>query len=168
MVLIGLGANLSSKIGGPRATLEAALTRMSQLGVIIEQQSSWYRTSPVPASDQPDFVNAVASVRTELPPEDLLKTLRAIEIEFGRVRQEKWEARAIDLDLLAYDDLQILETPQTGEQTLQIPHPRLQERRFVLQPLAEIAPLWVHPTLGKTARELLAELGGEESCEALG
>jgi 2-amino-4-hydroxy-6-hydroxymethyldihydropteridine diphosphokinase len=158
MILIALGSNLPSPVGPPRDTVEAALARMGELGIEIVARSHWYRTSPVPPSGQPDFVNGVVAVRTTLGPHELLATLHRIEAELGRTRAQKWEARVLDLDLLAYDDKLILEELQNNGQSIQIPHPRLHERRFVLVPLAEIAPEWVHPARGQTARELLAGL----------
>lgn len=167
MILIALGANLPSKMGGPRETLEAAVRRMGERGIEVVARSHWYRTSPVPASDQPDFVNGVIAVRTGLGPQDLLATLHQIEAELGRTRAQKWEARVLDLDLLAYDDRLILEELQTDGQSIQIPHPRLHQRRFVLVPLAEIAPDWVHPALGERAVDLLAGLAGGDRVEIL-
>jgi len=167
MILIALGANLPSKIGGPRETLEAALALMGEHGIKVVARSHWYRTSPVPASDQPDFVNGVIRVRTGLGPRELLKTLHHIEKELGRTRYQKWEARVLDLDLLAYDDKLILEELQTDGQSIQIPHPRLHQRRFVLAPLAEVATGWIHPRLGKTAEALLAELKDGDRVERL-
>jgi len=167
MILIALGANLPSKIGGPRETLEAALKRMGELGIEVVRRSRWYRTSPVPVSDQPDFVNGVVEVRTHLSPRDLLATLHRIEEELGRTRFQRWEARVLDLDLLAYDDKLILEKLQTDGQSIEIPHPRLHQRRFVLVPLAELAPDWMHPNLKKTAGELLSELGAGDRVESL-
>lgn len=167
MILIALGANLPSKIGGPRETLEAAICRMGERGIEVVARSHWYRTSPVPASDQPDFVNGVIAVRTGLGPHDLLATLHQIEAELGRTRAQKWEARVLDLDLLAYDDKLILEELQTDGESTQIPHPRLHQRRFVLVPLAEIAPDWVHPALGERAVDLLAGLSGGDQVEIL-
>ncbi len=167
MILIALGANLPSKMGGPRETLEAAIRRMGERGIEVVARSHWYRTSPVPASDQPDFVNGVIAVRTDLGPQELLAALHQIEAELGRTRAQKWEARVLDLDLLAYDDKLILEELQKDGQSIQIPHPRLHQRRFVLVPLAEIAPDWVHPALGERAAELLAGLSDADVVEML-
>lgn len=167
MILIALGANIPGPKGPPRATLEAALLRLDALGVAIKRRSRWYLTSPVPPSDQPDFVNGVAQVETALLPHELLATLHEVEKELGRTRRERWEARVLDLDLLAYNDKLILEKVQSNGQSLQIPHPRLHERRFVLAPLAEIAPGWVHPALGRTAADLLAALESGEKVEIL-
>ncbi len=168
MILIGLGANLPSKLGPPRVTLEAALDRLDEAGVKTLMRSHWYRTSPVPPSGQPDFVNGVVATETTLAPADLLTLLHQTEAALGRTRRERWEARILDLDLLAYHERCILERLQGSGQSIQIPHPRLHERRFVLVPLTEIAPDWVHPALGKTARELLDGLESAEQVETLG
>jgi 2-amino-4-hydroxy-6-hydroxymethyldihydropteridine diphosphokinase len=157
MILIGLGANLPSGAGAPAETLAAALAALEQEGVRIEKRSRFYRTAPVPASDQPDYVNAVAIVATSLDPKALLLLLQKIETRFGRVRGARNAARTLDLDLLAYDDC--VADGRDGPPIL--PHPRLHERGFVLVPLAEIAPNWRHPVLGLTPRALAESLPAE-------
>ena len=107
-----------------------------------------YRTKAV-GPPQPDYLNGCAILQVEMPPDVLLETLLAIEQQFGRVRQERWGARSLDLDLLLYNDL-IIDTPH-----LQIPHPRMKERAFVLIPLAEIAPDWVEPISGGVIKDLV-------------
>ena len=104
MILLGMGSNLPSAAGAPRATLEAALAALDQSGLRIVKRSRWYRSVPVPASDQPDFVNGVVAVETALEPAELLALLHRIEARFGRARREVNAARSLDLDLLAYDD----------------------------------------------------------------
>lgn len=162
MILIGAGGNLDSpSFGPPRETLTAALAALERESIKILARSSWYRSEPVPRSSQPWFVNAVLSVATELTACELLAVLQAIETDFGRIRTERDAARVLDLDLLAYD-AKVTQTP-----SLVLPHPRLHQRRFVLVPLAEIAPDWRHPMLGLTASELLARLSTEQQLERL-
>lgn len=148
-IYIALGANLPSRLGAPRETLEAALNMLSKKGVVIRQRSSWWRSAPLPASAQPDFINGVAEVETTLGPHELLALLHQIESDFGRIRGERWAARVLDLDLIDYRGLRI-----EGE-TLQLPHPRMQDRRFVLLPLQEIAPSWRHPVTGTGVEDLI-------------
>lgn len=164
MILIGLGGNLPSEVWGPpRRTLEAALEELGRRGVRVVKLSQWYETAPVPVSDQPWFVNAAARVETDLPPRELLDILHDLEQGFGRVRRARWEARIIDLDLLAYDDLVLPDAASwgRGEGAILLPHPRLHLRRFVLQPLFDIAPDWIHPVTGLTVARMLAGLPAE-------
>jgi 2-amino-4-hydroxy-6-hydroxymethyldihydropteridine diphosphokinase len=162
VILIGIGGNLeSARFGPPRDTLSAALEALKAERVRILTHSGWYRTEPVPLSDQPWFVNAVVSLATELGAEDLLIVLQAIERQFGRVRGEPNAPRILDLDILDYQGEVMNAT------SLVLPHPRLHERRFVLMPIAEIAPDWRHPILGLTAAQLLALLSSEQQIERL-
>ncbi len=158
MILVGMGANLEHPVyGAPLDSLEEAVRVLKKHGVKIIHQSSWYRTEPVPVSDQPWFVNAVLAVETKLDMSSFLSFLHEIEQGFGRVRDVKWEARVLDLDLLAYHEEITDNTDQTAGGV--VPHPFMQERAFVLAPLCEILPDWEHPLSKRSASELLAALG---------
>ena len=124
---IGLGSNL----GDPAANVRAAIDALSEVGTVTSR-SQLYRTKPWGRTDQPDFCNAAAIVETQLPPRELLEQLKALEQRLGRTPSERWGPRAIDFDILFYDGVSL------DESGLQLPHPRLFERAFVLVPLAEI------------------------------
>ena len=143
LAYVGLGANLGDREG----TIRAAVAELP--GVVAV--STLRETDPVGITDQPRFVNGVAALETELKPRELLDVLLAVERRLGRERGQRWGPRTIDLDLLLYGDEVVDETGLT------IPHPRLHERRFVLEPLADIAPKLVVPGYGRV-KDLLAKL----------
>lgn len=145
---VALGSNLGDKAGH----LRRALLLLLQNGIEVEKVSSFITTEPYGVTDQPQFLNGVCRVRTVLPPLELLRTLLAAERQLGRVRLRHWGERNIDLDLLLYEDV-LLDTPE-----LRLPHPDMQNRDFVLLPLAEIAPALQHPTLHKSMARLRDEL----------
>lgn len=148
MSAIALGSNL----GDSHETLEKTLTTINQTpGITLKSHSSWYKTAPI-GPLQPDYLNGCALLEVQLTPQELLKTLLNIEDQFGRVRTERWGPRTLDLDLLLFGDL-ILETPN-----LQIPHPRMTERAFVLVPLAEIAADWIEPVSQKAIAQLVEKV----------
>lgn len=163
MILIGLGANLPGRGGAPpRATLAWALGRLNALaGLRFRAVSRFWESAPVPPSDQPRYVNAVAAYAGGAGPEALLAALHAIEAEAGRVRGARDAARVLDLDLLDLDGL-----VRAGAPPL-LPHPRLGGRGFVLRPLAEVAPDWRHPASGTGIAALLAALPAGEDCRPL-
>jgi 2-amino-4-hydroxy-6-hydroxymethyldihydropteridine diphosphokinase len=148
--LIGLGSNL----GDRRAALQSALAQLSATtGVVVVKVSSFHETAPVGGPEgQGLFLNAAAALHTTLEPVPLLQLLLDIEARHGRVRTVRWGPRTLDLDLLLFDD-RIVNTPE-----LAVPHPRLAVRRFVLEPLAEIAPDAVNPVTQRTVIEMLADL----------
>lgn len=144
---IGLGSNL----GDRAANINSAIEFLGEVGRIVKA-SSLYATEPVGYAEQPEFLNAVVAVETEMIAADLLKACRSIEDRLGRRRTIRWGPRTIDIDILLLGE-EIVSLPD-----LMIPHPRMAERRFVLTPLVEIAPEAVHPLLHKTAAELLRGL----------
>jgi len=145
---IALGSNLGNS---PQILGQAVDSLAKTPGIHLLAQSHWYQTKAV-GPPQPDYLNGCVTLQTELEPHLLLKTLLAIEQQFGRERRERWGPRTLDLDLLLFDDL-ILNNPD-----LQIPHPRMNERAFVLVPLAEIAPDWVEPISGDMIADLIQKV----------
>ncbi|WP_293914117.1 2-amino-4-hydroxy-6-hydroxymethyldihydropteridine diphosphokinase [Deinococcus sp.] len=156
--LIALGANL----GDPLSALDWAAGEMRALGSVLAV-SSFHKTAPVGGPPgQPDYLNAALKLGTDLPPEALLSALLNLETRYGRVRRERWGARVLDLDLIAYGEL-ILDTPR-----LTLPHPRAWERAFVLGPLSEIAPEYPHPLTGQTVAAALSRLDVRDAEQADG
>ncbi len=153
---MSLGSNLEDRA----ASLRAALARLDGAGRLLAA-SALYETQPVDVPDQPWFLNCVASIETDMTPRELLNLALQVEAEMGRLRMRKKGPRKIDIDIVLFGD-RIVDEPG-----LKIPHPAMHQRRFVLEPLAEIAPEARHPELGKTARELLAELAGGQTVRRL-
>ena len=162
MIILGIGSNLTNPdIGPPRANCGAALEKLENLEVKIELRSPWYESQPVPKSAQPWYVNGVVVVTTSLDPIALMELLLKIEQELGRRRNRSGESRTLDLDILAYADTVIVD-PSKNHLQLQIPHPRMHLRSFVLTPLCDILPKWIHPTLGHSAEKLHDQLPSEQ------
>lgn len=151
-IYIALGANLPSRFGTPRETLEAVLDLFASQDITVLRRSSWWRSAAQPSGDQPDFVNAVVEVAARLEPRSLLMRLHDLEARFGRVRRDRWEARVLDLDLIDYQGRQ----SAPAEEPPVLPHSRLRERLFVLLPLQEVAPDWRHPADGRAIGDLVA------------
>ena len=157
-ILVAIGANLASAEGRtPLDTCRWAVTQLGQLpGLELRSVSRWFATQPVPVSDQPRFVNGAAWLSGTVEPCRLLGMLHAIEAEAGRVRSVPNAERTLDLDLLAMDD-RVTATP-----TLILPHPRLQDRAFVLAPLADVRPDWTHPVLHLSVATMLEAVSGQD------
>lgn len=153
LILVAIGANLPGADGAPPlATCRAAAASLDALpGLRLVALSRWWTSAPVPASEQSDYINGAARLDGRIAPEALLQLLQGIEREAGRPPGPRNAARPLDLDIIAMGDL-----VRPGPDPV-LPHPRAHLRRFVLAPLAEVAPGWVHPSLGRSAEALLAE-----------
>lgn len=174
-VLIALGGNLRGQKDSPVAQIDDALRQISEAGLKVDKVSQYWKTPAIPLGSGPDFVNAAICCWSQDPPVEILSHLHAIEHTAGRVRAARWGARVLDLDLLAVGQMvlpdagvfrQWMTLPPDAHQhqapeTLILPHPRLQERAFVLAPLVEVAPDWVHPVLNKSVVDLHAALPGQ-------
>ncbi len=150
-IFIALGANIPSAAGPPDATLKAALAALGERGVQIRRISSFHQTEAWPDPSDPPFINAVAGIETDLQPVALLGLLHEVETSFGRKRSAPNAPRSLDLDLIDY-------RARVAHGAVELPHPRMAARRFVLEPLAEVAPGWRHPVTGLSVEALLAAL----------
>ena len=175
--VIALGANLSLRGNGPKVTLERAIAALRDAGWVIRSASRFFSTPCFPAGAGPDYVNAAILVETNLTPEAALAALHDVERKFGRERIQRWGMRTLDLDLVSWDDRVLpdrqefdrwrtlpaqAQARQAPDQLI-LPHPRLQDRAFVLIPMADVAPDWCHPVLGRTVAEMVASLPAEET-----
>lgn len=175
-LLVALGANMPSPFGQPAETLVQALKLISRrIGPVVAQSRLW-RTPAHPPGAGPDFVNAAAHVRTALPVAEALARLHTIEAEAGRERRQRWSARPLDLDLVAagarvlpdaatqarWRDLPPEAQMREAPDTLILPHPRVQDRAFVLVPLAEVAAGWHHPLTGEAVAQMLSRIPAEQ------
>lgn len=170
--LLALGGNQESPVGSARETLNYALEALAERGVFSLQLSKVYKTPAFPADSGPDYVNAAAVVETEFAPLELLQKLHEVEAKCGRARDTRWGARTMDIDLIAcadqvlpdaatyakWRDLPLEDQMQLAPNELILPHPRLQDRAFVLVPLNDVAPDWIHPVSGLTVAKMLENL----------
>ena len=181
LAVIALGSNDSSTFDRGVSFLCDTLDVFEKKNLSIIRVSHFYRTLCFPANAGPDFINAVVLVKTDKSPHELLKTLHEIEAHFGRVRKKRWAQRTLDLDIICIGDLVL---PNAGElqrwmklpleqqmqdtpQDLLLPHPRLQDRAFVLVPMADVAADWCHPILGLTVLDMLKALPKKDIAEVL-
>ncbi|KIC52061.1 2-amino-4-hydroxy-6-hydroxymethyldihydropteridine pyrophosphokinase [Tateyamaria sp. ANG-S1] len=175
-LVIALGSNKSSDVGSPAETLEKALVELEESGASIRGQSRFFRTPAVPAGSGPDFVNAVVLLSATWSAPEAITRLHEIEADLGRRRMVRWEQRVIDLDLLAFGhevspdvatlrqwmDLPLDQQQKAAPGQLLLPHPRLHERAFVLVPMAEVVPDWVHPITRRTVVEMRDALPADD------
>ena len=150
---VAIGGNITpSGYDNLEAVMADAVAALSEEALLIKAQSRWYETAPVPISDQHWFLNAVMEIETSLSAAELLLRLHQLEADFGRVRKVRNEARILDLDLIDYNG-SVFDQPD-----LQLPHPRMHLRAFVLYPIADIMPDWRHPVLNKSVMQLIEEM----------
>lgn len=181
VALIALGSNQSTGVGDAAETIAQASSEIGrQLGV-IRGLSKFYRTPAFPAGSGPDFVNAALKLETDLSAGSLLNGLHKIEQDFGRVRRERWAARTLDLDLIAFGqtvapdvqtyqkwaDLPLKEQMRLAPPQMILPHPRMSERAFVLVPLNDVASDWHHPVTGLSVAQMLDALPNESVSEVV-
>ena len=158
IAFIGIGSNIGDKIERCRKAISSVLALDNHR---LLARSSFYKTQPLGHTAQDWFVNGVIKIETDLQARDLLRSLKALESSLGRQETFRWGPRTIDLDLLLFDDEQI------HSEELEIPHPRLHDRQFVLVPLAEIEPRLVHPVFRKTIQEILDHFKEDQGVERL-
>ena len=157
IIFLGIGGNLVPEgYASVRAGCDAAVEQLATCGFADLESSPWYETAPVPISDQPLYMNKVISATTSMPPDVVLAAIHAVEADFGRVRGVRNAARVLDIDLLDYGGVVL----QSDEITL--PHPRMHQRAFVLLPLRDLAPGWVHPVLQQEVGPLIAALAQDQ------
>ncbi|WP_299612838.1 2-amino-4-hydroxy-6-hydroxymethyldihydropteridine diphosphokinase [uncultured Tateyamaria sp.] len=175
-ILVALGSNMSSDVGSPIETLQKAISELENLGAVIRAKSRFFRTPAVPSGSGPDFVNAALAIDAPWSAPETISRLHEIEAGLGRRRAGRWEQRIIDLDLLAHGDairpnvatvrtwmeLPLDKQRDTAPGQLLLPHPRMHERAFVLVPLADVAPDWVHPITRRSVVEMRDALPPED------
>ena len=163
MIFIGIGSNIAATgFVSPETTIRAAIDLFDGFGITLVRLSKFYLTSPVPASNQPWFVNCVAQIETFLSPFECMANLHRLECAFQRVRSVPNASRTLDLDLLDYNGLVI-----RNQNTLRLPHPRINERAFVLFPLSDICSNWVSPLDGSKIEDLINKLSVDDIIKPL-
>ena len=156
-IYLGIGANLTPDgFESPQAGCEAALDALPAYDIDVQKISRWFESAPVPVSDQPWFKNAIVYATTTLNAGDTLAALHEVEAQFGRQRRIRNEARVLDIDLLDFGGM------YSDDASLLLPHPRMYQRAFVLLPLQDLAPDWVHPVTGKTIQSLIDALPDDQ------
>ncbi len=159
MIVLGLGANLDSPYGTAEQTIKNCPDILNQHGIRVLKFSSIWKSAPVPISDQPWYHNAVCTIETAQTADELLKSVRQIETSAGRERKQRNEARVLDIDILIFKDKII------RDETLTLPHPRLHERAFVLYPLREVLPHWIHPVYNLRINQMIENLPNDQKIE---
>ncbi len=179
--LVALGSNMHSEIGDPASTLHEALIKLQNLGAVIRGKSRLFRTPAFPPGSGPDFVNAAVAVQCHWSARELMTHLHSVEAALGRRRVQRWEQRQIDLDLLAmgsdvrpdmatlrvWMDIPLEQQQDKAPGQLILPHPRMHQRAFVLVPLADVAPDWVHPGTRRSVAQMLEALPDTDKAEVV-
>lgn len=177
--IISFGSNKSSDFGVSVRTINEALRVLSRKGLFKVVISKFYRTPAFPAGSGPDFVNGVVHAKTKLSAEELLTVLHDVEAEFGRTRDIRWEARVLDLDLIDFDgqiapnatvheqwrDMSLDQQLERTPDQMILPHPRVQDRTFVLIPLRDVAPNWVHPVTQVAVDQMIEQFSAADLAE---
>tara|TARA_Y100000741_G_scaffold254330_1_gene195877 strand:- start:3864 stop:4376 length:513 start_codon:yes stop_codon:yes gene_type:complete len=160
MIILSLGSNLSSKFGDRFKNLEIAMNYLEGYGILIEKKSSFYETPSYPNMNDPKFINVIISVNTKLPPIDLMSVLIHIEEKLGRKRNKKNDPRTCDIDIIDYE--QKIINFKYRDLDLIVPHERMRSRNFVLFPLIEIIPNWIHPQTKENISDIIKKLSNED------
>ena len=160
MIILSLGSNLSSKFGDRFKNLEIAMNYLEGYGILIEKKSSFYETPSYPNMSDPKFINVIISVKTKLPPIDLMSVLIHIEEKLGRKRNKKNDPRTCDIDIIDYE--QKIINFKYRDLDLIVPHERMHSRNFVLFPLIEIIPNWIHPQTKENISDIIKKLSNED------
>ena len=160
MIILSLGSNLSSKFGDRFKNLEIAMNYLEGYGILIEKKSSFYETPSYPNMNDPKFINVIISVKTKLPPIDLMSVLIHIEEKLGRRRNKKNDPRTCDIDIIDYE--QKIINFKYRDLDLIVPHERMRSRNFVLFPLIEIIPNWIHPQTKENISDIIKKLSNED------